>query len=206
MRLCTNSWSLLTEPPCRPSACYLAADYFVDSLCEKLEALLPHSFIAKQQSSFQAKLKTELKRGETADFSENYSFVLQVQSRASTGIMHKQPSTPVLFTTVTLMNCATLALWLYWTAFIMTQLVFIYFRKASWITSRKTMAQFFYFSDGAASQYKNVEFCAKKCEKLVTNYQALTSKYKNRKNFINLCHHELDFGVPGPAEWYFSPC
>ena len=36
----------------------------------------------------------------------------------------------------------------------------------------------FYYSDGAAPQYKN------------------------RKNFINLCHHEADFGVP--AEWHFS--
>ena len=35
----------------------------------------------------------------------------------------------------------------------------------------------YYFSDGAASQYKN------------------------RKNFINLCHHEEDFGVH--AEWHF---
>ena len=36
----------------------------------------------------------------------------------------------------------------------------------------------FYFSDGAASQYKN------------------------RKNFNNLCHHQADFGVT--AEWHFS--
>ena len=35
-----------------------------------------------------------------------------------------------------------------------------------------------YFSDGAASQYKN------------------------RKNFSNLCHHELDFGIK--AKWHFS--
>ena len=35
-----------------------------------------------------------------------------------------------------------------------------------------------YFSDGAASQYKN------------------------RKNFLNLCHHKDDFGVK--AEWHFS--
>ncbi len=35
-----------------------------------------------------------------------------------------------------------------------------------------------YFSDGAASQYKN------------------------RKNFLNLCNHEQDFGVK--AEWHFS--
>ena len=38
--------------------------------------------------------------------------------------------------------------------------------------------KFFYASDGAASQYKN------------------------RKNFINLCHHEEEFGVA--AEWHFS--
>ena len=38
--------------------------------------------------------------------------------------------------------------------------------------------QIFYFSDGAAAQYKN------------------------RKNFINLCHHEVDFGIP--AQWHFS--
>ena len=35
----------------------------------------------------------------------------------------------------------------------------------------------FYFSDGCAAQYKN------------------------RKNFVNLCHHEQDFGMP--AEWHF---
>ena len=35
-----------------------------------------------------------------------------------------------------------------------------------------------YFSDGAASQYKN------------------------RKNFINLCNHQADFGIL--AEWHFS--
>jgi len=57
-----------------------SADDFVDVFCEKLEILLPHSFIAKCQSSFQTQLKAELLPGEflvIADFSENYSFVLQ---------------------------------------------------------------------------------------------------------------------------------
>ena len=35
----------------------------------------------------------------------------------------------------------------------------------------------YYFSDGAAAQYKNC------------------------KNFITLCHHVVDFGIP--AEWHF---
>ena len=29
-----------------------------------------------------------------------------------------------------------------------------------------------------------------------------SAQYKNRKNFINLCHHLEDFNVP--AEWHFS--
>ncbi len=41
-----------------------------------------------------------------------------------------------------------------------------------------TPQKIIYFSDGAASQYKN------------------------RKNFVNLCKHETDFGIK--AEWHFS--
>ena len=41
-----------------------------------------------------------------------------------------------------------------------------------------SLKKIIYFSDGAASQYKN------------------------RKNFINLCNHEADFGIQ--AEWHFS--
>ena len=46
------------------------------------------------------------------------------------------------------------------------------------IPARSQPRKIIYFSDGAASQYKN------------------------RKNFINLCHHEEDFGIS--AEWHFS--
>ncbi len=41
-----------------------SAEDFVDSLCEKLDVLLSHSFIAKQQSYFQAELKSDLQPGE----------------------------------------------------------------------------------------------------------------------------------------------
>ena len=53
---------------------------FVDTFCEKVEVLRPHSFIATEQASFYAARKANLKAGEflvAADFSENYSFVLQ---------------------------------------------------------------------------------------------------------------------------------
>ena len=51
-----------------------------DFIIEKLEALIPHSFIATQQAQFFSECKKELKEGElavVADFSENYSFVVQ---------------------------------------------------------------------------------------------------------------------------------
>lgn len=56
------------------------SDEFVESFAEKLEALLPHSFIATQQSMFYKECKDDLKPGElivSADFSENYAFILE---------------------------------------------------------------------------------------------------------------------------------
>ena len=49
-------------------------------LCDKLELLHPHCFIASEQARFFKECKSNLVPGEvlvTADFSENYSFVLQ---------------------------------------------------------------------------------------------------------------------------------
>ena len=53
-----------------------STDDFVDVFCDKLEVLLAHSFIAKQQSTFQNELKLNLKMGEflvICDFAENYT-------------------------------------------------------------------------------------------------------------------------------------
>ena len=57
-----------------------SADEFVDMFCEKLELLCPHCFIASQQAEFYREFKSSLSPGEilvTADFSENYAFILQ---------------------------------------------------------------------------------------------------------------------------------
>ena len=56
------------------------SEEFVDAFVEKVKLLTPHSFIAQQQARFYSKTKSSLKPGElliVADFSENYSFVLQ---------------------------------------------------------------------------------------------------------------------------------
>ena len=56
------------------------AEEFVETFCDKLVLLHPHSFIASEQASFYTRCKTSLQAGDilvTVDFSENYSFILQ---------------------------------------------------------------------------------------------------------------------------------
>ena len=118
----------------------------------------------------------------TADFSENYSFVLQDAAQGfhwnnSQATIHpfvvyyKDSGELKHISSVTISESLrhdTIAVHLF-------QKCLISFLKEKFDALPQKM---YYFSDGAASQYKN------------------------RKNFINLCFHEVDFGVP--AEWHFS--
>ena len=152
---------------------------FVDTFCEKVELLRPHSFIATQQASFYTAHKATLKRGEflvTADFSENYSFVLQdaaqgfhwnnSQATLHPFIAYYLDSGEVCHLSyVVISDCLhhdTVAVHLF-------QKSFIAFLKKL-LPARLHPRNMIYFSDGAASQYKN------------------------RKNFLNLCYHKEDVG------------
>ena len=159
---------------------------FIEAFIEKVEVLIPHSFIATQQAQFFSECKKELKEGElavVADFSENYSFVVQDAAQG----MHWNNSQATIhpfvvyyqhsneehhISFVVISDCLqhdTVAVHLF-------QRALITFLKSAlpFADIKKIM----YFSDGAASQYKN------------------------RKNFVNLCSHEADFGIK--AEWHFS--
>ena len=161
------------------------SEEFVETFVEKLEALLPHSFIAKQQALYFNDCKNALKPGELvvqADFSENYSFVLQDAAQGYHWNNAQATIHPfVVFyrhareehhpSFVIISDCLyhdTIAIFLF-------QRTLLSFLKEG-LPCRPTKVV--YFSDGAASQYKN------------------------RKNFLNLCHHEMDFGLK--AEWHFS--
>lgn len=162
-------------------------DEFVEMFCEKLELLRPHAFIAAQQASYYNDCKSGLAPREmlvTLDFSENYSFVLQDAAQGfhwnnSQATIHpfaayyKNGGELCHLSYVIVSECLhhdTTAVYLY-------QRCFIAFLQR-FLPARSQPRKIIYFSDGAASQYKN------------------------RKNFINLCHHELDFGIS--AEWHFS--
>ena len=161
------------------------ADDFVEYFCDKLLALIPHSFVAAQQSSYFSECKSNLRHGEVvvqADFSENYAFILQDSaqgfhwnnSQATVHpfmiyYTHSQEEHHISF--VIISDCLqhdTIAVYLFQKKLLM------FLKQALPFPLKKII----YFSDGAASQYKN------------------------RKNFSNLCHHELDFDVK--AEWHFS--
>ena len=163
------------------------AEEFVDTFCEKLELLRPHSFIASEQASFYAMCKSSLQPEEilaTADFSENYSFVLQdaaqgfhwnnSQATIHPFVAYYLDSGEVCHLSyVIISDCLhhdTVAVYLFQKCFI--ALLKSYLPEI--LHPKKRM----YFSDGAASQYKN------------------------RKNFLNLCCHRDDFGIS--AEWHFS--
>ena len=160
---------------------------FVDILCEKLELLRSHSFIASEQAVFYANCKEMLKVGVflvTADFSENYSFVLQdaaqgfhwnnSQATLHPFVAYYHDSKEVCHLSyVVISDCLhhdTIAVYCF-------QKMFIAFLRVH-LPSQLHPKKIVYFSDGAASQYKN------------------------RKNFLNLCHHKDDFDIY--AEWHFS--
>ncbi len=157
--------------------------------CEKLAVLRRHEFIAKQQSSFCKKRREQLEDGEflvIGDFAENYSFILQDAAQGyhwnnAQATLHpfvayyqeydedKDKRVEKCVSVVMISSCMnhdTAVVYLF-------QKRLIEFLKGKF----QNVQRIFYFSDGAASQYKNC------------------------KNFINLCYHEQDFGVQ--AEWNF---
>ena len=165
----------------------MPADEFVEAFCDKLELLRPHCFIAREQAGFYKACKDNLVPGEmlvTVDFSENYAFVLQDSAQGyhwnnSQATIHpfvayyRDADKLCHLSYVVVSDCLhhdTTAVYLFQKAFI------AFIRRV--LPRRCQPRKIIYFSDGAASQYKN------------------------RKNFVNLCHHEKDFGIS--AQWHFS--
>ena len=117
-----------------------------------------------------------------ADFSENYSFVLQDAAQGFLWnnaqatihpfiIYYRHSEEECHLSYVVISDCLhhdTVAVYLF-------QKRLIAYLKGVLPSSLKKII---YFSDGAASQYKNC------------------------KNFTNLCNHKADFGIQ--AEWHFS--
>ena len=158
---------------------------FVEAFADKLEALIPHSFIAKQQSSYFNECKVGLKPGEVlvqANFSENYSFVLQDAAQG----YHWNNSQATIHPFVVYYRHTGEEL----------HLSFVVISES---LHHDTIAVFL-FQKTLLSYLKEVLPC--KPKKIIYFSDGAASQYKNRKNFLNPCCHKSDFGIN--AEWHFS--
>ena len=161
----------------------LTVEEFIDELVKKVDALTTHDYIAKHQSAHLRQLKDNLPNDVAIiilDFSENYAFVIQDASQSfywdnSSATLH-----PVAVyyrdgnvTKSLCYNCISNCM--------KHETVTVYaFQKIVLAHLRQHLPQIkkvIYFSDGAASQYKNY------------------------KNFTNICYHLADFALQ--AEWHF---
>ena len=140
------------------------AEEFADSFCDKLELLHPHTFIAKEQASLYATRKTTLKVGEflvTADLSENYSFMLQDSAQGfhwnnSQATLHPFVAYYLDSEEVRHLSYVVISDCLHhdMVAVHLFQKSFINFLK-NFLPPALHPKKIIYFSDGAASQYKN---------------------------------------------------
>lgn len=164
-----------------------STDDFVDNLVESIPKFLQHDFIARQQAEFFQTTKKNLEVGQVlvvADFSENYSFLLQNSVQGaywnnSQATIHPfacyYRSIDENVDNIVPLNLIIISdnLTHNTTAVYSFQEVLTSFLK----NKIPDISKIIYFSDGAASQYKN------------------------RYNLLNLLHHEEDFQIP--AEWHY---
>ena len=162
----------------------LAADEFLEHFLSTISRLRIHDFIAKMQAQFLRDTKDNLQQGDIlaiTDFSENYSFVIQdeIQSFHWTNLQ----------ATVHPFAC-------YYRD--EHQLHHLCFLIISECLVHDTVAVHLF-------QQKLVHFFAtlhgEKPKKIIYMSDGCAAQYKNRKNFLNLCHHFQDLGVE--AEWHF---
>jgi hypothetical protein len=146
---------------------------FLDTLTEKLDKLTSHHFIAKHQSSYLAQLKNDIHQNEAVvilDFAENYSFLIQDAAQG----FHWENSQATLHPFVAYykddcegtrhVSMCVISDHLQHS----TSTVHCFQQEALSCLREicPSLSKVYYFSDGAASQYKNF------------------------KNFSNLVHHQ----------------
>ena len=161
----------------------MSSDDFVEEFLDRLDQLKAHDFISKRQAMYLNHRKERLGDGEfvvIGDFSENYSFVVQDAAQS----FHWNNSTATIHPFVyyykqgdEIKHGNFVLISEYNTHDTVAVHLFQKLLIQHLIESFTDVEHLCYFSDGCAGQYKN------------------------KKNFLNLCLHEHDFGMS--AEWHF---
>lgn len=161
------------------------ASDFIPLFCEQIEKLLPHAFIARQQSSYFKALKDTIQNDEVVinlDFAENYAFIVQDappgfhwnnnQATVFVAFFYHRDGNETKnkgFVVISdNLNHDTVAVYTY-------QQLLIEYLKNQFPSIRKVH----YFSDGAPQQFKNF------------------------KNILNIYYHSADFEME--SDWHFFP-
>ena len=166
-------------------SCKLPLDEFIEQLCEQVDEITSHSFIARSQLLYLNKLKENLKCGEViilGDFPENFSFIVENEIQGY-----------------------------HWIQQCSLHPIVLYYRKENEFDLVPRSICF--ISDDLKHdvnfEYKVMKDTIKYIFDNIT--EALSGQYKNCKFFLNLCLHNSDFGVK--CEWNFfatshakSPC
>ena len=161
-----------------------SADDFLASFSSAIVKLLRHHFVAQKQSEAFKLAKENLHSGEgvlVGDFAENHSFLVQDAAQGFHWDNSQCTLHPFVFyfkdQDANLQHksfCFVSDLTKHSTAMVHT---FLKTLIPTLKDNHPQLSKIIYFSDGCAGQYKN------------------------RYNFINLLHHEADFGLKG--EWNF---
>ena len=172
----------------------LSANDFLSFVCEKLDSVTAHSFIAKNRSKYLKKLKEELSQNEVmvlVDFAENRSFLVQDEVQSYHWNSQQCTLHPVVIYYKHINQIVEQSLCII-SDYLTHDVSFVYKVKSESINFIRQkvnpeIKKVHYFSDGCAGQYKN------------------------KKHFLNLCLHKIDFKVD--CFWNFfatshgkSPC
>lgn len=161
-----------------------SSEEYVEELCDKLEKLKMHSFIAKKQSEFIKSQKENLSEGEvlvTFDFAENYAYAVQNASQA----FHFNNDQCTVFTCI----------FYYKSESIILQKSCIFLSDSN---KHNTSAVYAIQSQLLPFIKKNVS----KLKRVIYVSDGAKQHFKNRFQMANLKNHKKDFGVA--AEWHFS--
>lgn len=161
----------------------LSSDDFVDSLCDALDTLKPHAYIAEEQALYFKTLKENIDEGEIVvqcDFAENYSFVVQDAAQS----FHWNNDQATLLTSV------------------------FYYREENEVKHGSIVMISDDLKHDTATFYAYQKILHKHlseksivASKIIYFTDGAPQHFKNRFNFVNLFYYRDDFGTG--AEFHF---
>lgn len=161
-----------------------SAEIFTNNFVINLKKFKSHKFIVKAQSAYLKHLKNYISPGEfivIGDYSENYSFITQDAIQGCHWSTSQATIHPFVIYYRNVDNTLEHICFSVISDCLVHDTAGVHLFQKKLITNLKDkfseIKKIYYFSDGAAGQYKN------------------------KKNFMNLLHHKTDFQVT--AEWHF---